>query len=106
MPTGTPFLQTGRSFVADTIDIEGETQATLAFSSTATQTAALTEGVYDLWTDQTVYIEVGTAAAAVTSSNGYIIYSGNVISARIRKDSKIGAVRSATSGTLSYHKVG
>jgi len=106
MPTGAQFLNKHAAFTSDVIDIEGETQSNMAFSSTATQSAALTEGVYDVWCDQDVYLEVGTAAASVTSSTGYLVRANKTVPVAIRTGSKIGAVRSSASGTLSWHKVG
>lgn len=92
-------------FVTDPIDIEGEAQATLAVSTSEAATAALTEGIYDLWSDVDTWLKVGTTVTGVTSSTGYLLRANNTIPLFVRQSSKIGAIAGGA-GTLRYHKVG
>lgn len=91
--------------VSDWIDIEGSTQGTVTSATTATQSAALVEGVYDVWSTQDTFIKVGTTANDVTATSGYLVRSGNTLPVLVRGGSKIGAIMSASVGVLSYHKV-
>jgi len=86
--------------------LAGNTQASFAISGTAAQSSALVNGVYDLWADCECFIKVATTATGVTTANGYILYSGNVVTLQIDADYKIGAITSGASGTLRLHKVG
>lgn len=93
--------------VADLIDIRGRSQGLLPFTNAANQTAALTEGFFDLWSDQDCYIAVSASnALGVTSSNGYLLRATNTIPVKIREGDLLGAIRSATNGTVSYHQIG
>jgi len=91
--------------VIDFIDIEGFSAVTVTSATTATQSAALIEGVYDVWCDQDTYIKVGQTANDVTATTGYLLYAKNVVSVLVRKNSRIGAIMSTATGTLSYHQV-
>lgn len=91
------------------VDINGRSQSTLSVSGTAAQTGVLTPGVYDVWCDESdVYIKVAGTANDVTTSNGYVIKTGNVVAVKIGAptDMKLGAITGGTSGTLRYHRVG
>lgn len=92
-------------FVTDAIDIEGLAQATLAVSASEAATAALTEGIYDVWCDVDVWLKVGTTVTGVTSSNGYLLRANNTVPLFVRDQSKIGAIAGGN-GTLRFHKVG
>ena len=93
-------------FVSDLIDLEGYAQGSVSSATNAAQSAALNEGVYDLWCDQDSYIKIATTANDVTSSTGYLLRANNTITCVVRTNSKIGAIMSATAGTLKYHQVG
>jgi len=94
------------AFIANLVDLEGYAQATLSSATSAAQTAALIEGVYDVWCDQDTYIKIGTTANDVTSGTGYLLRQNNTITALIRQNSKLGAIMSTATGTVVYHKVG
>jgi len=92
--------------VSDWADLEGNTQGTVTSATTAAQSAALTEGVYDIWCDQDTYVAVGTAASTgLTTTTGYLLRQGNTMPVLVRQNSKIGAIMSTATGTLSYFKV-
>lgn len=91
--------------VTDHIDIEGNAQAQLSLSTTAAQTAALTEGIYDIWCDVDCYIKVAPTADDVTTSTGYLLRADNTVPLIVRKDSKIGGIVASGTATFSYHKV-
>lgn len=95
-----------RTAVHDAVVIEGSTQGTLALSTTGAETAALREGIYDVWCTADCFIKVGTTASDVTTSNGYVLLAGNVIPVLIREDRKLGGVVGTGTATLSYHKTG
>lgn len=92
--------------VHDAIDLEGYAQASLSISSVAAQTAALAEGIYDLWVDTDCFIKVAATANDVTTASGYLLRANNTVPLLVRDASKIGAITSAAAGTLRYHKVG
>lgn len=93
--------------ISDCIDLEGSQQAQLALSNTAAETAALPEGFYDVWytggTD--CYIAIGTEVGWVTTSLGYLVLNGNVVTVKIRKNSKLGGIVATGSGNLCYHRI-
>ena len=93
-------------FISDLIDIEGFAKGTVSSATTAAQSAALTEGVYDIWCDQDTYIKVNTTANDVTTTTGYLLRANNTITGVVRDARKIGCIMSTATGTLSYHKVG
>lgn len=92
--------------VTDVIDIAGRAQATLSVSGTAAQTAALAQGVYDVWCSAEVFIKVGETANDVTTSTGYVIRSGNVVPVWVPANNKLGAITAGGAATLCYHRVG
>ena len=101
-----PIQKNHAAFVVDLIDIEGFAQGTVSSATNAAQSAALNEGVYDIWCDQNSFIKVATTANDVTTATGYLLRANNTISLVVRENSKIGAIMSTVAGTLSYHKVG
>lgn len=103
---GVPLAQGHPQAVAEIADLEGSTQASVAYTGTAGVSSALAEGVYHVWSDQDCYLQVAPDPSGVTSSNGYILFAKNVVSILVRVNSKIGVIRSAVNGTLYYHKVG
>lgn len=95
-----------RSMVNDPADLEGNAQITpVSVSTTGAQSAALTEGIYDVWADADVYIKVATTANDVTTSTGYLLVSGNVVPILIREGRKIGGILASGTGTLRAHRV-
>lgn len=96
------------AFFTDAADLEGNTQGTVSSATNAAQSAALLEGIYDIWGTQDCYVKVGTTATDVTAANGYLLKAAAALPVRIvvRADSKIGAILAATAGVLSYHRVG
>lgn len=97
----------GAGHVADAISLVGFSQGTLSVSSTGAQTASLDAGLYDVWCDEAdVYVQVDTTASDVTTSTGYKIAQGNVVTLYIPSDGyKLGGVTVSVSGTLRYHRV-
>lgn len=88
-------------------DLYNRTRFTdLAYTAAAAQTAGLPEGVYDIWATTDCYVNIGPGADVPTTATGYILLANNVVRVVVRKDHKIGAVRSTADGTLSGHKVG
>lgn len=93
-------------FVTDPVDIEGYEAGTVSLSTTAAASAALEEGIYDVWADVDCYIRLSAAPTAVTTSNGYLMRVGNTMPYLVKNGSKIGAIVASGTGTLKYHKVG
>ena len=90
------------------ISITGYSQSTLSISSTeATATIADTAD-YTIWTTTDCYIKIGPPdASAVTTANGWILYTGSMPPPiTITAGSVLRAITASASGTLSYHKVG
>jgi hypothetical protein len=90
----------------DSLDLENNSAATLALSTSAAQSAALTEGVYDIWCSTgDCFVRVAPTATGVTAANGYLLRASITIRVRVREGSKIGAIVASGTPTLSYHKV-
>ena len=85
--------------------IQGQSQAQLSVSTSEASTGALDAGIYDVWSDVEAYIKIGTNASGVTSSTGYVIYAGVVVTFEIDAGETINAI-ALGGGTLSYHRVG
>lgn len=88
------------SFIQSAVTLAGRTQIPIA----AGGYAPVDVGVYDVWAATDTYIAVvpsDYAGAAPTSSTGYLVPAGGVVSVRIAKDGmKMGA-----SAATSIHKV-
>lgn len=102
---GFSLVEAANKRVTDAVDIENNAQGQVAYTAAANQSAALPEGIYDVWSDVNCYIKVAPTANDVTIATGYLLLAGNVVPILVRQNSKIGAV-GAGAGTLSYHKVG
>ncbi len=102
------FLFQHPQFVADCADLENYAQGTVSSATNAAQSAALQEGVYDIWGTQDCYVKVNPTANDVTSATGYLLKAAAALPVRIlvRSNSKIGAIMATTAGVLSYHRVG
>ncbi len=90
--------------VHSAVDISGFSAVALTVAATAAQTAALPEGLYDVWCDVAIFIKVAAVANDVTAINGYLVRANTTKSVFVREGHKIGAIGSA--GTMYYHKVG
>lgn len=74
---------------------------------TASQTAALSEGIYSVINISTddCRIKVGATANDVTALSGRRLLAGNEIYVEVKKDRKIGALAVSGTVTLEIHKV-
>lgn len=91
--------------VDDPIDLEGRARITdLSVSAVAAQTAALPEGIYDVWCTVDVYLKIDPTANDVTTATGYLLRANTTIPILVRLNSKIGAIAGGA-GTLSAHMV-
>jgi len=107
MPNPEGLGQRHQEMVQQPVDLEGNAQGTpLVIGGAAAQTAALLEGVYDLWSDVDCWIKVATTANDVTAVTGYLLRALISIPLIVRANRKIGAITEGGAGTLSYHKVG
>jgi len=90
------------------INIVGNVQQQLAFTANteAKSGADIPPGVYDVSADQDCYIALeDNGAAAVTSSTGYPLFGGNVVSVTVPFGVRMKVI-SAAAGTLRYIKTG
>ena len=94
----------------DILDIAGFARETdLSISAVAAQTAALGAtypqgGAYDILATTDCFIKVATTANDVTTTTGYPLLSGNVVTVFVPSGYKIGAITSAAAGTLYVHR--
>lgn len=95
----------GAALVTDPISISGFSQASLSISGIAAQSAALTGGVYDVWSTVDCYIKINATANDVTTSTGYLLRANNTVPMQVPDQEKIGAITSGAAGTLTYHRV-
>jgi hypothetical protein len=92
--------------VNDAIYLENQVQQSFSISTVAAQSNPLEQGYYDVWSTLDCYLRVDETATGVTTSNGYILYGGNVITLFIDDMRSIGAITASGVGVLSFHKVG
>lgn len=95
----------GAAHVADAVSLSGYAQGTVSLSAVAAQSAALSGGIYDVWSDVDCYIKVATTANNVTTSTGYLLRANNTIPLIIPDQEKIGGIVASGTGALSYHRV-
>lgn len=91
--------------VADFIDIENDAQGQVSTSTVGAQSAALAEGVYDVWATVDSYIKVAASASDVTTTTGYLLRANQTIPLWVSNGNKIGAVLASGTDTLRYHRV-
>lgn len=92
--------------VAQVVSLLGNARmADVALSTTAAQSAALNEGVYDLWSTADTYIKVATTATDVTTTTGYLIRANTTVPFYVPQGAKIGGILASGTGTLSGHGV-
>lgn len=93
--------------VTDAIDLRDKVRVDLSVGITAAQTAAFaSDGLYDIWcTAAELYIRVAADASGVTTSNGYLLKTGNTITFFVRAGDKVGGILASGTGTLSIHGV-
>lgn len=103
------FQGAGGRAITDCIDIESHQQGNIMANATSpVLTPALTEGVYDCWVDQDMFIGIGPDMSGLTINNGYLLQARNVIPVLVRDGSQIGAITDpavTTSATLRYHRI-
>lgn len=92
--------------MADVVYIEGyrNRQMTLV-ANTSQASGDLDEGDYDVWCDVDCFIKVSDDGAAVTVTNGYKVFAGNVITVHVEETRQISVIAAAV-GTFNYHRVG
>lgn len=92
--------------IENSVYLDGRSQASVSFSTTAAQSVILTPGVYAVWSDADCYIKTHpTTANDVTTTTGFPIKANSaVMPVRLVKPCKIGAV-GAGSGNLYYHQI-
>jgi len=93
--------------ILDIVDLSRETD--VSFTGTAGVSAALvptrvTGGIYDVVSDIDAFIAVAEDPSGVTTTTGYPVYAGNVITLYVPTGYKIGAISSSASGTLMIHR--
>lgn len=86
------------------VSLKNSARVDLSVSGTAAQTAALTNGVYDVWSTVDTFLKVAETADDVTTANGYLIRANTTIPVFIPEGNKLGAIAGGT-GTLSLHRI-
>jgi len=96
--------------IIDAIRIKESYRVDLSISTTAAQTAVLSEGIYDIKADVDCYIKVNPTANNVTvaagANAGYPLLADNTIPVDVPPSCRIGAVTASGTGTLQIHRVG
>ena len=86
-------------YAQNVVVLEGRRQISIA---AAAQTDALDAGVYDVWSGAGgAHIKVAPTGSDVTSSDGYFVPEGAIISVRIGRD----GLRIASTAELHIHRV-
>ena len=104
-------ISTGRAVrTSNSVSIRGYARETdLSVTSSATQTAALTEGSYDIYNSSTtlvVYVKIFPTANDVTTSTGYPIPPNTTINFDVFTNDKIGAIAASGTTAVLIHRVG
>lgn len=86
--------------------IEGYAQASVALSTTAAQSAALTEGVYEVWCASDFYLKNALDASDVLTTTGLLVKANIIKPIIVREGTKLGAILAASTATMFYHRVG
>lgn len=90
----------------DVLNIFGNSQQTLAVSTTAAATPRLSEGVYDIWCDESdAYLKCAEEITGLTTSTGYVLKLGNVVAIEVPEGARIGVILPSGTGTFRYFKV-
>lgn len=89
--------------VAQVVSLKDNARVDVAVSAAAAQSAALTNGVYDVWCTVDVYLKVNTTANDVTTANGYLLRANTTVAFYVPEGNRIGAIAGGA-GTLSYHR--
>lgn len=91
------------------VSLSGNARVDLSISATPGQTAALTPGIYDLWSTINCYVKVNATAdnvtAAAGANAGYLLKADITQPFNVAAGEKIGVVTASGTGTFSYHKV-
>lgn len=96
----------GAAHVSDAISISGFVRGTdLALTTTGAQTDLLAGGIYDVWTTADCFLKIGVTASDVTTTTGYPVWMGNVISLVVPDQERIGAIVASGTAVLSFHRV-
>lgn len=95
----------GAALVSDAVSLSGYSQGTVSLSTVAAQSAALTGGVYDIWSDVDCYIKIAATANDVTTSTGYLLRANNTIPIIVPDQEKLGGIVASGTGTLTFHRV-
>ncbi len=91
--------------IEEFIQIKGFEQQSFEISSTGAQSPAMEAGIYDVHCAIDCYIKVDTTASNVTTDTGYLLMAGNVVPVKIPNGNKLGAITSAATGTIYFHRV-
>ena len=98
----------GTANINDAVYLSASARVDTSISAVAAQTAALTGGLYDVWSDVDCYLRVAATAGDVTSAAGakagYLLRANNTIPLIVPDGQKIGAVAGGA-GTLYYHRI-
>jgi len=93
----------------NTILIENRSGTQLSATTTASQTATLEGGLYDVVSDAAVFIKVASDASSIdTSGDGinYPLIANTIITVAVSEGNKIGAKTASGSATVTIHRVG
>ena len=89
--------------VATVVALKNNARVDVAVSTAAAQSAALSNGVYDVWSTVDVFLKVNATANDVTTGNGYLLRANTTLAFYVSEGDRIGAV-AGSAGTLSYHR--
>lgn len=90
--------------VAQVVALKNNARVDVAVSGVAAQSAALSNGVYDVWCTVDAYLKVATTANDVTTANGYLLRANTTVAFFVSEGDRIGAIAGGA-GTLSYHRI-
>ena len=93
--------------ISDCVDLEGNSQGQVALSGTVAQSVALDGGHYDVWYSggADCYIGVSLDNSNMTTSTGYLLMAGNMVTLRIGQGKKLGGITAGSTGNLCYHRI-
>lgn len=91
----------------EALEIGGRRAVSFPVSASIANSGALEKGQYDVWSDVDCRIatERSTPDPALTTSNGYPLFAGNVVPFRVGQGQSIYAIAGGA-GTLNYIRTG
>ncbi len=91
--------------MTNAVNIAGRIAKQLSVSAAVAGSGVLEPGTYDVWCDIDVWVTVNraTPSPVLSATNGYKVFTGNIIPVRVSFGDQIWAI-AGSAGTLNYEQ--